>query len=70
MKQKNLKCPRCNGNNIENYGEIIECHDCNLEFEKKDIETIKDKSNILSIQEKEEFIDIMKENEENNNKSN
>ena len=43
-----LNCPRCNGERIINYEDIIECLDCDLEFEKKDFELIEDKSNILA----------------------
>ena len=48
-------CPRCKEKNIINYEDSIECTDCRLEFEKKDI-GILDESQILAISEKLEFI--------------
>lgn len=48
-------CPRCKEKNIINYEESIECTDCRLEFDKKDIEVL-DESQILAISEKLEFI--------------
>jgi len=63
MNEKFYNCPRCNGDNIEDYGEIIECVDCKLEFEKEDIDQIEDKTTILSIQEKKGFIKSMKKND-------
>ena len=48
------------GKNIKDYGRIIECIDCKQEYEKQDIETIEDKSTILSIQEKKGIIKTLK----------
>jgi len=56
MSKKIVNCPRCFGENIKNYEKIIECLDCNLEFDKKDIISIEDKLSILSIQEKKKII--------------
>jgi len=61
--EKKFPCPRCNSKKIIDYGEIIECLDCNLEFYKVDIRVIKDKSSILSIQEKMGIIKALKDNE-------
>lgn len=55
------ECPRCKGKRIIDYETIIECLDCNLEFEKKDIEEIEDKSAILSLQEKQSIIKALKD---------
>ncbi len=55
-----LNCPRCNSERIIDYEDIIECLDCNLEFEKKDFELIEDKSNILAIQEKKAIVHELK----------
>jgi Zn-finger protein len=58
---KITQCPRCDGNKIIDNGETIDCVDCKLEFEKNDIETIKDKRNILSLQEKKKILDALNE---------
>lgn len=58
--KKKFNCPRCNGDNVKDFGDIIECLDCKLEFDKSDINIIDDKSNILSIQEKKKVIDVFK----------
>ena len=58
---KITQCPRCNGSRIIDNGDTIDCVDCKLEFEKEDIMTIKDKKNILSLQEKKRFLDAFKE---------
>ena len=55
------KCPRCRGENIIDYGEIIECVKCQLEFYKKSFETMK-KKNILAISELKDFVRILMEN--------
>ncbi len=57
---KITQCPRCDGTRIIDNGETIDCIDCELEFEKEDIETIKDKRNILSLQEKKSTLDALK----------
>ncbi len=59
MKKK-YSCPRCNGNNVVEYDESIDCVDCKLEFHKYEIDTIEDKSTILSIQEKMAILDEFK----------
>ncbi len=51
------KCPRCHEKKIIDYGEIVECTKCKLEFYKKDIETLS-RSNILAISELNDFIRI------------
>jgi len=57
-------CPRCGCKNIIEYEKSFDCTRCKdekgmpLEFDKEDFNTIEDKSNILSVQEK---LDIIKE---------
>ena len=45
-------CPRCGNIKIIDYPDSFDCPLCNLEFEKKDFDMIKEKSSILSIKEK------------------
>ena len=45
-------CPRCGNTKIIDFADSFDCPVCQLEFEKKDFDTIKDKSKILSIEEK------------------
>lgn len=51
-------CPRCGCKDIIEYDKSFDCPECKddkcmpLEFDKEDFNTIEDKSNILSIQEK------------------
>ena len=45
-------CPRCKNPKIIDYGDIFDCPLCKLEFEKRDIDEIKDESSILAIEEK------------------
>jgi len=52
------KCPRCHEKKTIDYGEIVECTKCKLEFYKRDIETLK-RSNILAISELNDFIRIL-----------
>ncbi len=61
MKNNSLKCPRCKHTDIINYGEIIECTNCNLEFHKKDLLNLKP-DEILSISEKMTFMKSLKNN--------
>ena len=58
---KITQCPRCNGTRIIDNGDTIDCIDCQLEFEKEDIENIEDKSSILSLQEKKGVLDALKD---------
>ena len=58
---KITQCPRCRGNKIIDNGNTIDCVDCKLEFEKEDLENIEDKSSILSLQEKKQTLDALKE---------
>ena len=52
MCKPQLNCPRCDGSNLIDYGDSIDCVDCNLEFEKGDLTSILDETSILSLQEK------------------
>ena len=61
MEKEKLKCPRCNTLNLIDYGEIIECPVCKLEFHKKDLLTL-DRKEILSISEKIAFMKSIKNN--------
>ena len=45
-------CPRCGNTKIIDYTDSFDCPVCQLEFEKKDFDIIKDESKILSIEEK------------------
>jgi transcription elongation factor Elf1 len=58
---KTFQCPRCNGERIIDNGDTIDCVDCKLEFEKEDLEKIKDKSSILSLKEKSSVFEALKE---------
>lgn len=55
-------CPRCGCRDIIEYDKSFNCPECKdqkampLEFDKEDFNTIEDKSNILSVQEKLAFI--------------
>ncbi len=55
-------CPRCGRKDIIKYDKSFNCPECKdekgmpLEFDKEDFNTIEDKSNILSVQEKLAFI--------------
>jgi len=57
-KEKIYKCPRCGNPRIIDYDKSFDCTICKdkdgkpLEFDKEDFVTIKDKSNILAVQEK------------------
>jgi len=62
MSSENHHCPRCGGTNLEIYEDSFDCLDCFLEFEVVDLETCDDDSNILSIEEKSDFIHILKSN--------
>jgi hypothetical protein len=53
------KCPGCGSNKIEDHVIMIECQYCGLEYFKKDLINIEDKSEILSIQEKTHFLDSL-----------
>jgi len=48
---KELYCPRCHGDELVEYGETFQCINCDLEFEKDDIDKFED-DEILSISEK------------------
>jgi len=63
MKKTNKKytCPRCKGLNIQDLGKTIECEDCQLEFEKFDIENL-DRDEVLAVKEKLAFIKGIKSN--------
>ena len=63
MKKTNKKysCPRCEGLNIQDLGKTIECEDCQLEFEKLDIENL-DRDEVLAVKEKLAFIKSIKSN--------
>ena len=54
------KCPRCHEKKTIDYGEIIECPKCQLEFYKRDIETL-NRSNILAISELNDLVRILME---------
>jgi len=64
-----FKCPRCNGNNIIDYEDTFECLNCNLEFDKVSFKLIEE-DNILSIEEKRAFLDIFKDNIDEDNFNN
>ena len=52
-------CPRCQNIAIIEHPDSIECPYCDLEFYKTDFNKLNDE-NILSIQEKKNFIDNIK----------
>ena len=56
----NYFCPRCNNPNIVICDNSFKCNECGLEFSKKDFVIIKDKSNILSIEEKIGIAEVLK----------
>jgi hypothetical protein len=51
------KCPRCLGDCLISYEETVECIKCQLEFDKKDLETL-EPDQILAVSEKFFFIKI------------
>jgi hypothetical protein len=57
-EEKIFKCPRCGNPRIIEYERSFDCTTCKdedgkpLEFDKEDLVTIKDKSDILAVQEK------------------
>jgi transposase-like protein len=59
MNNEMIKCPRCDNSNLIDYGNIIECPRCNLEFHKKDLLNLK-QDEILAISEKMTFIKSLK----------
>lgn len=61
MDNKFKTCPRCNGRNIVDFRETIECTECHLEFYKKDIERFKP-NQLLAISEKINISRSFKEN--------
>ena len=65
---KKLYCPRCGNTNIKEYDSSFDCPECKLEFEIDDFNSIKDKSSILSIEEKSSFTGTFKSNKEKTNK--
>jgi len=64
-----FQCPMCNENIIIDYEETFECLKCNLEFDKVSFKLI-EKDNILSIEEKRAFLDIFKDNIDDDNFNN
>lgn len=56
---KNYQCPRCKSNKIINYEKTIQCVDCELEFDKEDLEILEE-DQILSSKEKVAFIRSIK----------
>ena len=63
---KKIYCPRCGNKNIIEYSNSFDCPKCILEFDKKDFESIEDKSAVLSIEEKLSFMKVYY-NDSNNN---
>ncbi|MHA2282929.1 MAG: hypothetical protein ACXAC5_18970 [Promethearchaeota archaeon] len=57
-KEKIYKCPKCGNPRIIEYAKNFDCTNCKdedgkpVEFNKEDFVTIKDKSDIFSVQEK------------------
>jgi len=60
MKKKRYYCPRCGTSEVVENPTSFDCAKCQLEFDKRDFESIEDKSSILSIKEKLDFIDTFK----------
>ncbi len=61
--KKRFKCPRCGNARVIDYDDSFECPECKLEFEKEDFEGVEneeDLKNILSVQEKHEFLDAFR----------
>jgi len=59
MKFRKLHCPRCKTEDIIDYDDTFDCPICFLEFEKKDFDTFKDESIILSIDEKLAILKVL-----------
>ena len=55
MRLNQKKCPRCHNISIIEHPDTIECPNCNLEFDKKDLDEFEDE-NIIAIEEKKDFI--------------
>jgi len=49
------RCPACDSEDIIDYGDLIECGRCGLEFFKESIESDIDEENLLSEQELKAF---------------
>ncbi len=54
-----LRCPRCKGNDLMDYGESFDCKTCRLEFEKEDL-LLYDEDDVLSVEEKSKIIKGLK----------
>ncbi len=60
-------CPRCGNKKIVEYPKSFECPNCldnegfPLEYDKEDFNTIKNKSEILSVREKLAFLNTVNE---------
>ena len=52
MEKKHYYCPRCWNEQVVEYESSFECPSCLLEFDKSEFDSIKDKSSILSLEEK------------------
>lgn len=66
-KKKKYECPRCWGSNIIDLGKTIECGDCQLEFDKIDVENL-DRDEVLAVREKLTFIKSIKSDSNKNQK--
>lgn len=53
-EDKVYHCPRCGGYDLIDYGECFDRVECNLEFDKKDLDEFDD-DEVLSNQEKGRF---------------
>ena len=59
MTKEGYFCPRCGNLDIIDYDDTFDCPKCMLEFNKEDFDIVEDKSNVLSIQEKMAFIEVL-----------
>ena len=50
-QDEDLYCPRCQGDDLIDFGESFQCVSCDLEFDKEDLDEFDD-DDILSIDEK------------------
>lgn len=62
MKDILLFCPQCGHKSLEDLGDTFECPICHEEYDKEDLISGEgDAHNLLSVREKTNFTDILKD---------
>ncbi len=54
------RCPRCRGSKILDYNFYIRCIDCNLDFNKRDVNNF-DEEDVLALSEKQGIFRVLQE---------